>query len=309
MADSTKRAALAQDVFGRSAIELAPLLNNGRKGLEAQRDALKDLPVFTEDTVKAADELSDSWKALGPTLLVAAGPVIKTIVIPALTKLTEWLFKASKAVAEFFEKVSPVRLLLTGTGIALALQATKLAGAAGGWLKLAGSVSKAALQFAAIAAAFLIIEDVFSFTQGDESVTGAIALKLFGPEGAEGLRQGIIGVAAALRDLLNIGDGWSKIRQDLTDFIVVVGNGGKIPEYGLGGEQVNAAPSTIPLAPGQFGPPQAAGGAGGNVSVGDTTVIVNGVDPNNAAAVARAAENTLARGRDAIIGTYQTGAF
>lgn len=336
ISDGTQRAALAQQIYGRSATELIPLLSEGREGLEKQRAALMALPVLTDEAVKAADELSDSWKTLGPQLLAAAGPILTGIVFPAMKAFTGWLFKASKGIADFLKTVSPMRALLSGAAIGAALGAAKLATmagaaaqAAGGWAKLAGSMSKALFQFALLAAAFFVIEDVVSFAQGDDSLTGRLATKLFGKDGAEGIRDGVLSILEAIKQVFNYLTGQSVDSSALAKAMGVKPEGPKTAEAAAAsGERTFASADdlpwyvrlaagatgglpdpnrhnqqTIPLPAGQYGPPQTAGSAN-NVSVGDTTVIVNGVNPNSASGVAGAVGRELGRGRDAIIANY-----
>ncbi|MEN6560091.1 MAG: hypothetical protein ABFD52_04875 [Acidobacteriota bacterium] len=63
--DGAMKTALAQDVFGRSGMELIPLLNLGSKGLEEEAAAAARLGlVFSKDSAKACDMFNDSLAEL-----------------------------------------------------------------------------------------------------------------------------------------------------------------------------------------------------------------------------------------------------
>ena len=68
MADSTERAALANDLFGRSGQELAPLFNTSIEQTEELMKAAEDLGfVMSEDAVKASADYKDSLDTLQRT--------------------------------------------------------------------------------------------------------------------------------------------------------------------------------------------------------------------------------------------------
>lgn len=61
MADGTKKAALAQELFGRSGVELIPFLNEGREGLQKIREEAERLGLgFDARTAKSAENLNDN---------------------------------------------------------------------------------------------------------------------------------------------------------------------------------------------------------------------------------------------------------
>lgn len=69
MADGTKKAALAQELFGRSGVELIPFLNEGREGLEAVRKEAEKLGiVFTVEMAQQAEQFNDNMTRLKKTL-------------------------------------------------------------------------------------------------------------------------------------------------------------------------------------------------------------------------------------------------
>lgn len=69
MADSTERAALANDLFGRSGQELTPLFNATAEGTKELRDAAHELGfVLSDEAVKASADYKDSLDTLQRTL-------------------------------------------------------------------------------------------------------------------------------------------------------------------------------------------------------------------------------------------------
>lgn len=91
MADSTERAALANDLFGKSGQELTPLFNTSIEETEALLQASKDLGfVMSEESVKAAADYQDALDTMQRTM----GGVKTSIVsdfLPSMTMVMEGL--------------------------------------------------------------------------------------------------------------------------------------------------------------------------------------------------------------------------
>lgn len=61
MEDGTERARLAQELFGKAGVELAPVLNSGAEGIEELRSRCHDLGlVMSDETVNAGVKLGDT---------------------------------------------------------------------------------------------------------------------------------------------------------------------------------------------------------------------------------------------------------
>lgn len=139
MKDGAEKAALAQDVFGRSGMELIPLLNSGRKGLEeAARQAERLGLVFDEKAARASDafndalaELKGSFAGLAKETVVSLLPVVRDLaarVTDTVAKVTAWvrenpalvegIGKAALAVGGVLAVVGPLNLAL-GTTLTL----------------------------------------------------------------------------------------------------------------------------------------------------------------------------------------------
>ena len=69
MEAGNERTALAADLFGRSATELLPILNEGAGGIEAMRKQAEDYGlVMSDEAVKASDDFGDSVALMQQTL-------------------------------------------------------------------------------------------------------------------------------------------------------------------------------------------------------------------------------------------------
>ncbi len=104
MEDRTKRTAIATDLFGRSATELAPLLNSGAGSMEALTEMAHELGlVLEDDAIDAGRDFTDTMDQIKRSLGAAATeagvslmpafeslvPVIQEDIVPAVRSLAE----------------------------------------------------------------------------------------------------------------------------------------------------------------------------------------------------------------------------
>ena len=131
--DENKRAQLAQELFGRSAMELGPLLNTSAADTQAMKDRVHELNgVMSNEAVKAAaayqDSLQDMKTALDGTkrnLLSEFLPAITTV-MDGLTDIFSGnggLVKLEQGIGQFTDKLSSAlpRVLEIGSWIVQAL--------------------------------------------------------------------------------------------------------------------------------------------------------------------------------------------
>lgn len=210
--DGTKRAALAQKLYGRSALELAPLLAGGRAGLEAQRAELEKLPVLSDATIAAADRFSDRWEYVKVQLLALAGPVLEKVVIPVFQFLLDTVSTAADVIAKLTKNLNPMAIGFAAAVVAVTPyvgQLRALIALGGGWGKvmksLGGGAKALARSYAPLIAAFLVLEDLFVFFTGGKSLTGRGLEKVFG----KGFTQTVNDLRDAFKDLWKwvLGDG------------------------------------------------------------------------------------------------------
>lgn len=228
--DETKRAALAQTLFGRSGLELLPLLSQGRAGLEAQREALAKMATVSPAAIKAADEFGDRWEMVKTELLARVAPLLERVVIPALEKMTDFVVKAAEGLEKFIKQTGLGPAALIGLAVAASGTITQLGllvSLGGGWIRtLAGmtlAAGRAVVAFARLALPFIFLEDVFTFFQGGDSLTGRLMNWIFGEDAGAGIQKAAVDVLAALKELWGfvkgegIGPAVSKLATDLND--------------------------------------------------------------------------------------------
>jgi hypothetical protein len=303
VANETTRSALAQDLLGRSAIELKPLFAAGTAEIERQRKALAAMHVISAETIRQADDLADSWKTLGPSMLAAAEPLIK-ILIPALKQLTEWVQKGIDWVGKFLRQSDLAGIALTALAAVLAVKVIPgiqlMIGLGGGatrsLLAMAGASAKAAWSFARMVLPLLLLEDLITFFRGGDSEVGRFLDAIFGKGTADGTLKAAQDLAAAFQDLWDwitgkgagekakalfgeLGLFFRTIRSDLLA-IVGIGKGGihgagvdqpfAQQLFGGGGDSIPA-----PGGSGAYGPLTAEQAGRAPVTIGDTNVTVN----------------------------------
>ncbi len=103
MEDETKRAALAQEMFGKSGMQMLPLLNQGSAAIRAQMEEAKALGVvWTTDAAQGAEAFNDSLTRLG---FAAEGfrNDVAQVLIPILTDVTDGVLKWVKANREWIK--------------------------------------------------------------------------------------------------------------------------------------------------------------------------------------------------------------
>lgn len=134
MADSTERAALANDLFGRSGQELTPLFNSSIEDTQALKEAASELGfVLSDDSVKAAAAYMDALDTLKRTIGGVKNALMAEF-LPSLTSVMEGLAKAfsgdkgglqqvQQGISNFLAKITErfPEFIKTGWEIVLAL--------------------------------------------------------------------------------------------------------------------------------------------------------------------------------------------
>lgn len=103
--DETKRNAIANDLFGKSYADLAPLLNTGAEGIAALRQEAVDLGgVMSNESVASGAAFGDTLDKLKTTF----GTVVAEIgvkVMPIFQQFADWIIANMPTIKEVFEKV------------------------------------------------------------------------------------------------------------------------------------------------------------------------------------------------------------
>ena len=322
VSNETQRSALAQDLLGRSAQGLKPIFAGGRAEIEKQRKALAAMNVLSDETITQADDLSDSWKLVGPSLLAAAEPLLK-LLLPALTKLTESLSKGVEVVGKWLRTTDLASGAVTLLGAAFVTKLLPgmrlMIGLGGGVTKtllgMTGAAARAALSFFAWAIPLALIEDSIGFLMGNDSIIGKTLDKLFGTGASAaviealakawdlvassmkrvGKMLGIYNLSdedkaqAAKADATWEGSNFQRLAQGAAGGLSGIGNAGG---FGAGG-----------MMPGMYMPTPAAAPA--SVTVGDNNITINMSPSATASDVGREVSSALdARDRDSLQSSY-----
>lgn len=125
MPDGFKKAALAQELFGRSGAALIPLLNRGKDGIvELRNEAQKLGVVIDKEGIEKAEEYERAQKKLGATLTGLKNQVIVAMLpklIELVEKIGEWVRENRELVKGLVEGLVTA-LEYVGEGVALFLE-------------------------------------------------------------------------------------------------------------------------------------------------------------------------------------------
>ncbi len=200
MEDGTAKVAMAQKIFGKSGLDLIPILNEGREGIlkmgnEAERLGL----VISGDAAKAADEFDDTLTQVKAATLGLANSVGQAL-LPALTKLAGGARDSIAAFSGFAKEHENLTLAIGGTAAALAGTGGLMV-----WLALVVSIApKVVAGLRAIAAAAIFAQAAivdagaaFTILKGISLSELPVALELIG--GASVIATtGLVGLAAGV---------------------------------------------------------------------------------------------------------------
>jgi phage-related protein len=130
MPDGAEKSALAMKLFGKSGVELVPMLNQGREALE------KYEATISGDMAKSADQFNDALNNISRSL---AGPFNQavTALLPSITKLAEGLAGALAAFSQLPQPIQTTAVAVGGLVAALVV----LAPAINAIIALAGLLS------------------------------------------------------------------------------------------------------------------------------------------------------------------------
>jgi len=103
--DPAEKAALANDLLGKSGSELAPILNMSGTELDSYKQKAHDLGiVMSEDAIKAGDDFGDKMDDVKSSL-GAAGNEIGLTVMPAVQGFLDWILANMPAIKENFNAI------------------------------------------------------------------------------------------------------------------------------------------------------------------------------------------------------------
>lgn len=172
MEDGTKKAALAQDLFGRSGMDLIPLLNQGREGLAAQlREAERLGIIFTDKTAKGSEAFNDSLE----TLKASLGGLVQQFTTQIMPALTSFVTGVSNTVAKVTAWAKEHPALAKG----LMSVAAVLGGLLSGLGLLTMTVGKLIITFTQLAASVGTTAGAMAASLGAWAAIGVAAFKVY----------------------------------------------------------------------------------------------------------------------------------
>lgn len=149
MKDGTERARLAQQLFGRAGVELAPVLNSGKEGIEQLKDRCHELGLIMSDEsvnagVKFGDTMDDVKQSIGAAkdrIGAELLPILQTMadkfleIMPSIESAVSTAFDTIKNAIEFVKQnqglfaalATAIGVVVAAIGLYNAVAAVKMA--------------------------------------------------------------------------------------------------------------------------------------------------------------------------------------
>lgn len=229
MEDGTAKAALAQKIFGKSGMDLIPILNEGRAGILAMGDEAERLGlVMSQEVAAAADQFDDTLtqvKAAATGLSVSIGQAL----LPSLTRAAEEMRDGIATVTDFAKEHQGLTQAVAGTAAAI----TGAGGLALGLAAVGTVAPKVVTGIQAIAVgAKLARTEIVAMSSATMLLTGPGAVKSYGDlasgvsllgESSKLAKVGLVGLAGAagiaVGELINFGVEAVGLQQDMDALI------------------------------------------------------------------------------------------
>ncbi len=108
MEEGAERSALANDLFGKSGVNMANMLNQGVEGIQALTDRAHELGVvMEEDAVSSGVQFGDLMADLKNSLGAMAAK-LGSAVMPILNKIVDLIIKNLPTIQKLFDQLAPV---------------------------------------------------------------------------------------------------------------------------------------------------------------------------------------------------------
>jgi hypothetical protein len=196
----TRRAALAQQLFGRTGNELMVLLEDGPGAVEELRDRFHELGGgLSEELVEGAAEADDAFVDLRLAMRSLRG-VLAADIIPVVARVVTAIADTVGGLADLARNSSIVETVLGALIVVVGALV----------LALAPILIPTLLLIAAFVAIVLVVEDVVTAFRGGESVFGSFMEWLFG----------LVGVTISFKDAITLaGKAWDDFVRDIGETI------------------------------------------------------------------------------------------
>ncbi|MFA5667553.1 MAG: phage tail tape measure protein, partial [Candidatus Cloacimonadaceae bacterium] len=144
--DPMKKAAVAQELFGRAGTQLLPLLSEGEQGMEALMNRADELGiVWTEDAANAAVRFGDALDDLKKSVQGVAYSV-GTALLENLQPLIDQVIKITSAISRWTKEHPELTKTLSMIGVAIGV----VTGALGGLMLIIPKVAAGIRAFGAV---------------------------------------------------------------------------------------------------------------------------------------------------------------
>lgn len=176
--EGVEQTAAAVQLFGRSGTRLIPLLQKGKEGLAELSAEFGELgDVLSEKTLRETEEFEDTGKKLALVFKTLKDRLVMWLV-PALTTLGGWIEKGLKAFKEFDKDTQILEnsMKILGLFLVVILIPALWTAVTAVYALLAPFIAVAA----AVAAAFLVLEDLYTLFSGGDSEIGERLDQWFG---------------------------------------------------------------------------------------------------------------------------------
>lgn len=212
MEDDAKATAIATQLLGPAGMGLVPAFNQGAAAVRKLSAEMKENVALNAEEAARLDDVGDAltrgqkkWTALKTRAIVALLPVLEAV-SGAFEKTSKWILRMAKET----ETIHTIILAVTAGGL------FRLVTLLGSWIVRVGGARAALALFGQglqTAASFafrfllplLLIEDFLTFLAGGKSVFGRAFEEIFGPGGAQSVRDGILAVLTEVKDVLSGG--------------------------------------------------------------------------------------------------------
>lgn len=208
--DPTIRAALAQDVFGRSGTALLPMMADGAEGLQKMREEARELGIiYTTETAQSAADLKDAQTALKESVKGLSMAFTQHLV-PLLTdlvkkitgtvaKVSEWARENPQLAKTIIKIAGGVGALLLVLGPIVMLVPKLVLGAkmlAGGFTALLSPVGLLIGALAALAIGYMKVKEAQDKAEKSTRTAAETEQKLW-----EKLKQGAEAAGISAREI------------------------------------------------------------------------------------------------------------
>jgi hypothetical protein len=183
MGDGPEKSAKAMELFGRQGARLIPLLNQGAAGIVRLKQKLDDLgggfsPEFIKQAIKVKEQtvdLDEAWTSLKVR--------IYGLLLPALLAGVNALIKLSVSASDLIDRTHLLGSAVGVLGTILAAQAIRIV------IAYAPVIATFLAWAAAIAIAILLVEDIYGFFTGKNSLIGEAIDAAFGEGSQQKVRE------------------------------------------------------------------------------------------------------------------------